>query len=262
MLGLALTATLPAFLKRAIRNLPYFTLLTGALYAAGQEFHSGYWRGVGLPLMSVDESVASLLYQGSIAYFLLLGEVLKFITKFVVVGVLLLPVVGFALHFKDDFETRVNTMLFSQTNRAFSAFRERRLPSASIVDALSSSERFTTNAMRYVAVSVATLAAILMAFALAVLAGKQGFEQGRAAVRSGMAHLMEENDALVDVTVVDIRSLLNERIERAVPLTCAGDRCAAITSAGPISLPKDRFLGESVVKAVWDDTCRRAPLRQ
>jgi site-specific DNA-cytosine methylase len=62
-------------------------------------------------------------------------------------------------------------------------------------------------------------------------------------------------DGLVDVTFVSVKRTEGEKLVRAIPMECRGERCAAMTADGPISLPKDSFGEESIARVELTDAC-------
>jgi len=248
-----------AFMKRVLRDLPYFSLFTGAIYAAGRGYLSGYWSGVGLPLMDGYASVADVLYEGARAYFLLLANALDVVKLPVIFGILSLPLIGLAFHMQDRFKRHTESLVQQLLTPKLRAVKRKYGPAAeSIAEAIDASEHYSAGVLRIARTALGVIAVILLAFTFANLANREGAIQGKGAVARRAAHLREIADGLVDVTVVRVRNPVDEHIEQGVPFSCEGDRCALMTAAGPISLPKDRFLEESVAKAVWDDTCQRA----
>lgn len=241
-------------LKRVATALPYLTFLTVFLYLAGRQFDTKYWQAIGLPLMATDKQFADMLYDGFLGYILWAGSVLG--SKFdPTVSILILSIAVVTLY----------RLAQWGGDNVLKMIEKRRLGSSR--EPLSPRVRAFLNELEksggyFVIVSLPLLSIpILVGMtaltpALPTLAlGKQGFVQGKKDMALYESRLRQLRDGLVDVSVVAIERADGDKLTRVIPMECAGDRCAAMTSDGPVSVPKDRVGEESVVFAVVTDAC-------
>jgi len=244
--------------RAVLAKLPLITMLTGFAYCAGVEFRLSYWRAIGLPLMASDRPFAEMLREGLLGLIFAFAQVLKIYSIWSwIVGAALL--FGFATFAFRRAESRALNWLRRKalTRRLRDGYEPSKASARfDVVD------HFIDHADKVIQPST-SIVFLLGTAALAVLlpwaaVGERGTEQGLSALARYEDRYRQLRDGLVDVPIVAIRTYPSDAVVEAIPMDCQGDRCAAMTSSGPISLMKDRFLQESVARAVWDDTCRRA----
>jgi hypothetical protein len=243
-----------AVLKRVATALPYLTFVTVLLYIAGREFNSNYWHGVGLPLMATDKQFADMLYDGFLGYILWTGSIfgLKTSPVLIIVIVSILGVLAYA-----GLEWGVDHVLIKVAARRKTSTKPPPSPRAELIQ-----EGLEKNLLRFFHTTLVLLALPLL-FSLTVLTpavpsvafGRKGLDVGIKEAAHYEAEIRQLRDGLVDVTVVNVKLADDDKLARVVPMECRGDRCAAMTANGPISLPKDRFGEESVVRANLTDAC-------
>lgn len=248
--------------KTLLGHLPVITIVTAFMYCAGVEFRINYWRAVGLPLMSSDRALAEVLREGFFGIVSTFAQILKVVNLWVW---MLVGGVVYAIAF--EVFPRIDNRLLNWLRRKGLARRLR-----STYDPEKNSSRFDAigRCIDRANSIIAPTGSILLTFYFACLiallawtdAGKRGAEQGRAMLRYHESLYRQLQDGLVDVSVVKIKALHGDAIVEAVPMSCLGDRCAAMYAGGPISVPKDRMVEESIIKAIWDETCRRVPAAQ
>jgi len=243
-----------AILKRVGASLPYLTFLTVILYLAGREFNSKYWRGIGLPLMATDRQFADMLYDGFLGYVLWVSSFLG--PKFnPVLTIMIVSVVVVAVYRGIEWGVAyaMNRLSARREDPSIAPMSPRVIGILDEID--KSGGYFTSVALSLLAVQI-LISMVALAPALTLLAlGGEGLIQGRKDVVMYESKLRQLRDGLVDVSVVSVRRFEGDEPIRAIPMECAGDRCAAMTSDGPISLPKDRFGEESIVRADLTEAC-------
>jgi len=243
-----------AALKRIVSALPYVTFVTVILYVAGRQFNFEYWRAVGLPLMATDRQFADMLFDGFLGYFIWVGSL--FGPRFnPTLTILLVSVIVVALY----------RGIEAGLSHASTKLKKRRrgMPRTFISPAVKCLlSEVETLGSYFVKVALTLLAipillgttALTPAFPLVTL-GSKGVDVGRKDAARYEARSRQLRDGLVDVSIVNVTREEGEKPVRAIPMECAGDRCAAMTSDGPISLPKDRFGEEFVVRANLTEAC-------
>jgi hypothetical protein len=241
-------------LKRVATALPYLTFLTVFLYLAGREFNAKYWRGVGLPLMATDRQFADMLYDGFLGYLLWASSL--FGPRFSpTLTILIFSAIAAALY-------RVVQLGAARAgvaiNKRWGSTSSKPIgPKAmGVLDEIEASGGYFTM-ISLTLLSIPILVGMTaLAPALPTLAlGGQGFVQGKKDIVLYEARLRQLRDGLVDVSIVSVKRGEGEKPSVAIPMECSGDRCAAMTQDGPISLPKDRFSEESVVRAEVTEAC-------
>jgi len=243
--------------RAVLAKLPLITMLTGFAYCAGAEFRMSYWRAIGLPLMASDRPFAELLREGLLGLISAFAQILNTYSIWSwIVGAALL--FGFAAHAARWLESRALNWLRRKalTRRLRDGYEPSK--ASARFDAL---DHFIERADKVITPST-SIVFLLGVAALAVLlpwaaVGERGTERGQADMARYEARYRQLRDGLVDTSVVSIRTYPTDTVVEAIPMECQGDRCAAMTSNGPVSLMKDRFLQESVARAIWDDTCRK-----
>lgn len=241
-------------LKRVARGLPYLSFLTAVLYMAGTEFNTNYWRGMGLPLMATDHPFADMLYDGFLGYFLWSSSVFgpnfspllaTSIVSFVLAGMYR------ALEWGGE---RLTAKLAAKR-----ADPSRPPPDPRVTRVLDEVAKllgyFVTVAIALLMVPLLVGMTALTPTLPALALGSKGFEAGEKALARYEAKTRQLRDGLVDVSIVSIKRDDGKKAASAIPIECAGDRCAVVTEDGPISLPKDRLGEESVVRAIWTEAC-------
>lgn len=236
-------------------RLPLVTVLTGLVYGAGVQYRIGYWHAIGLPLMSSDRPFAEMIYEGFFGYLFSFFRIIK--PAYLIVGIL-----GGALLFalvtdcRQRFERGFVEWL---RRRAIARHLRGEYGSDRSPSAVDTASRLIDHADLVVGPSSSAILILCFAALVAMVpwlaSGERGAEQGRAALKNAQARVRQLRDGLVDVSVVTLRTYPDDRIVRAIPLECEGNRCVAVTAEGPVSLPSDRFLQESIVKAEWPSAC-------
>jgi hypothetical protein len=243
-----------AALKRIVVALPYLTFVTVILYVVGREFNIRYWRAVGLPFMATDRQFADMMFDGFVGYFLWVGSF--FGPKYnPALTIVLVSVVVVAVYRGVELGVaRAKTKLMDGQGEPSKAPLSPRVKG--IFDEIEKSGGYFTKvslALLMIPILVG-MSALTPAVPLAAM-GSKGFDVGMKDVARYESRIRQLRDGLVDVSVVSVKRVDNEPSVRAIPMECAGDRCAAMTSDGPISLPKDRFGEESVVRANLTESC-------
>lgn len=243
-----------AVLKRIVVALPYLTFVTVILYVAGREFDIKYWRAVGLPLMATDRQFADMLFDGFLGYLFWVSSF--FGLKFNPILAIFLASIVMVAAFRaiEWLAARATAKLMERRSGPSKASLSPKVKG--LLDEIDKSGGYFTK----VAMSLLTLPLLFwitaLTPALPLLAlGSKGIDVGKKDVALYEARIRQLRDGLVDVSVVSVKRVENEPPVRAIPMECAGDRCAAMTSEGPISLPKDRFVEESVVRANLTESC-------
>ncbi|NID17228.1 hypothetical protein [Luteibacter yeojuensis] len=242
-------------LKNAVRGLPYLTLLTAILYMAGREFNTNYWRSIGLPLMATEHSFADMLYDGFLGFFMWSGSL--FGSRFDPLRtILVVSLIIVAIY-------RLIEFVAEKAQRW--AVRHRANAQGPLIGprVTKTLDELTKWAGYFIAVYVPLLLIPVLVGITALTPilpslgiGEEGWEEGRREFVRFEARVRQLRDGLVDVSVVDIRRADDGKPMPAIPIECAGDRCAAMTESGPVSLPKDRFGEERLVRsATWDESC-------
>lgn len=243
-----------AVLKRVVTSLPYISFLTAILYLAGRQFNASYWRGVGLPLMATDRQFADMLFDGFLGYLLWTGRFFG-LTSSPIIAALIMALVLTAIY------RTIEVGLARFEARCVARGRDSAVAplSPKLVRILDEIEKsggyFVTIALALLAIPLLVGMTALAPGIPFLALGGEGFDQGRKEIASYEAKFRQLRDGLVDVSVVKIKRLDTEDAVRAIPMECAGDRCAAMTADGPVSLPKDRFGEESIARADLTEAC-------
>jgi hypothetical protein len=242
-----------AVLKRVVTSLPYLSFLTAILYLAGRQFNASYWRGVGLPLMATDRQFADMLFDGFLGYLLWTGRFFGRTFSPVAVALIISFVLTVVYRLLEWQLTRLKAKRVARGGEPSIGLSPR---AERILDEIEKSGGyFSTISLALLAVPL-LIGMIALAPGVPLLAfGGTGFDEGRKELASYEARFKQLRDGLVDVSVVKVKRLDGGESVRAIPMECAGDRCAAMTADGPVSLPKDRFGEESIVRADLTDAC-------
>ncbi|SEP09309.1 hypothetical protein SAMN02800692_3606 [Luteibacter sp. UNC138MFCol5.1] len=240
--------------RALLLRLPHLTVATALAYGMGVEFRIRYWRAMGLPLMASDRPFAETVREGFLGFSVWFSRMLT--VRNVTVAILGAAAVYALARFAWGAFDRRLTELVAERRRNRLILGEDDRPIRPILRHL---DALITHADAVV-VPLSSAVIVVGLLFLSVLVpwtavGDIGAEQGVSSLRAYEKRSHELRDGLVDIAAVSVRTLPGDVTVSAIPIECQGDRCAAMIEAGPISLPKDRFLEESVVKAVWGPDC-------
>lgn len=226
------------------RRIPFLILFSAFLYVAGHRFSANYWRAIGLPLMTVDQTVNDSISNGFFGLSLWLTSSLKVANP--IQAVLLLSCGCVAVYqIGDLFVTGLGDY-----KRDLAKPWVKPLAPAWLLAVDKWARRST---LEFITVSIPQILAVILlsGFMLAVfgpLAGveKMGKEYGDEQLVELRRSLSDLREGRVLVPAVTFRRASLDRIEIGVPINCGPDQCAIMSESGPLAVPKDRVLDQYV----------------
>jgi hypothetical protein len=244
-----------AAFKAAFLRVPFLILLTAITFACGHQFMHDYWDTLGLPLMSASSSVNDTLLNGYAGLLLWISPALH--SGIDPTAIVILASAALVL---SRLAARSVWVRMLRRRRV-----RRRLDSVMTRDRRKSFRRFARFAHeyeRFAKISLPALSAVVVLFSILFIitapvgyAGKMGRQRAAKQLSQGRVDLQSLKDRLVDVSSVTYTKPNGADVGMGVPLNCDSERCALLTTDGPLAIAKSRILDEYVERAELPPSC-------
>ncbi|QDE40923.1 hypothetical protein FIV34_17740 [Luteibacter pinisoli] len=241
-------------IRKLLPQLPYLSLAIALLYIAGRQYNMSYWKGMGLPLMISSQSVADTVADGFVAWAMLVFSWLPFRVDpfWLILGV---ASVGAGLFFLVETLTRRG-----QQRRAEGHRFPPRTKASPAVDAVGEAiiriiEIFPGFAFPPVLVLFTFFGGLALVISPMKSIDALARKQSSVEATKYKASFTKLRDGLVDVSVARYRAAGDNTDALGIPMACTADRCAIMTTSGPVSLSKDKVTEEYLQAANLTSAC-------